>query len=481
MRLHRIGLVLLLSLPVVPAVPAAKGSSLSDWLDSPVRYIAKPEEIKDYKRLKDDRDRAAFVARFWRNRDPSPSTLTNEFRQLFWLRVKEANEKFVDAAVPGWRTDRGKIYILHGPPEEVREDPNLRTEAGDAAAGGLIRWLYSRPAGQGGMDPFVYVAFVRNASGEYKLSFDPALASPYFNWNDDSARLGGIGDYLASVRSTTRDPLGVMLDMGRMQEVPPQEEILIESVEAVETFAFDPLPLSLERFEPKGGGLLVVVTVATPGPPDVLPATVLGRFARKGSDKPPRLLGEASFRLEGEGDGRVVQSRVLLEPGTWEVTLLAVDPTTGANRVFRGTVEPLPPGTLRTSDIVLARALAPLPFATQASYDAPYIIGGFRVTPLVGTTIPRGEPVQLFYEIYGGTGPFHLRYQIEGQEDDGRWRPLGKAQEQDSSERGQGFAVPTSVSWPLGAYRIRVTAIDASGGTVEGVRAFRLDAAPEAR
>ena len=477
-RPHRIGLALLLSLPVLPIPAAAKKPSETNWLDGPVRYIAKPEEIKDYKRLDNDRDRAAFVAKFWRNRDPSPGTLTNEYRQLFWQRVKEANEKFLDSAAPGWKTDRGKIYILHGPPEEVREDPNLRTDAGDAAASGLIRWTYSRPAGQRGLDPIVYVPFVRNASGEYKLSFDPVLSSPFFNWNDDSARLGGLGDFLSSLRTTTRDPLGVMLDLGRMQEVPTQEEVLIESVETVENFAFDPLPLSLDRFEPTDGGLLVVVTVAVPGPADIPPATVLGRFSRKGSDKGARLLGEGSFRVEGEGDGRVVQSRLVLGPGTWEVTLLAVDPTTGASRVFRGTVEPLPTGTIRASDLVLARALSPLPYASQASYDAPYIVGGFRVTPLVGTTIPRGEPVQIFYEIYDGTGPFHLSYQIEGQEDDGRWRALGKPQEQDSGERGQGFAIPTGAAWPLGAYRIRVTATDAKGDKLERIRAFRLD--PEA-
>jgi hypothetical protein len=272
-----------------------------------------------------------------------------------------------------------------------------------------------------------------------------------------------------------------MLDLGRMQEVPPQEEVLIESIEAVETFAFDPLPLALDRFEPKDGALLVVVTVAVPGPAEVPPATVLGRFSKKGSDKGARLLGEGSFRVEGEGDGRVVQSRLVLEPGSWEVTLLAVDAATGANRVFRGTIEALSPGALRASDVVLARALAPLPYATQASYDAPYIVGGFRVTPLVGTTLPRGEPLQIFYEIYGGTGPFHLSYQIEGQEDDGRWRPLGKPQERDSGERGQGFAMPTSPAWPLGAYRLRVTAEDADGNKVERLRAFRLDPEQGAR
>jgi hypothetical protein len=310
------------------------------------------------------------------------------------------------------------------------------------------------------------------------------LASPFFNWNDDSTRLAGLGDFLSALRQTsTQSPLAVMLDLGRMQEVPPQEEILIESVDAVETFAFDPLPLSLDRFDAKGGGTLVVATIAVPGPADAPPATAMGRFARKGAKDPKegaRLLGEGSFRVQGEGDERVVQSRIVLDPGAWDVTLLAVDPVTGSNRVYRGTIDPLPPDAIRTSDIVLARTLEPLPFATQASYDAPYIVGGFRVTPLVGTTLPRGEPVQLFYEIYGGTAPFHLTYQLEGQENDGRWRALGKAQERDSSERDQGFALPTAASWPLGAYRIRIALTDAAGLAVERSRAFRLDPEPKA-
>ncbi|HJQ99679.1 MAG TPA: GWxTD domain-containing protein [Candidatus Polarisedimenticolaceae bacterium] len=475
MRALRGGLLVLSSL-LAAGSQAAKEPTVKEWLDGPVRYIASPEEIKGFKRLKDDRDRASFIESFWRKRDPTPQTLANEYRQLFRERVKEANEKFLDSAAPGWKTDRGKIYILHGPPEEVREDPNMRTESGATAGSGLIRWTYSRPAGQSGLDPVVYVAFVRNTSGEYKLSYDPVLASPFFNWNDDSTRLAGLGDFMSLMHQTSsRSPLDVMLDLGRMQEVPPQEEILIESVEAVETFAFDPLPLSLDRFEPKGGGTLVVATVAVPGAAEVPPATVMGRFSRKGAKEGARLLGEGSFRVEGAGAARVVQSRVVLEPGTWDVTLLAVDPVTGSNRVYRGTIDPLPPGTLRTSDVVLARTLEPLPYATQASYDAPYIVGGFRVTPLVGTSLPRGEPVQLFYEIYGGTAPFHLSYQLEGQENDGRWRALGKPQESDSTEKDQGFALPTSTTWPTGAYRVRITIRDASGLTLERDRAFRLD------
>src|SRR4029453_11603353 len=207
MRALRGGLLLLSSL-LAAGSQAAKNPTVKEWLDGPVRYIATPEEIKEFKRLKDDRDRASFIEQFWRKRDPSPETLTNEYRQLFRERGKEANDKFLDSAAPGWKTDRGKIYILHGPPEEVREDPNMRTESGDTAGSGLIRWTYGRPAGQPGLDPFVYFAFVRNPSGEYKLSYDPVLASPFFDWNDDSTRLAGVGDFLSLMcQRSSRSPL----------------------------------------------------------------------------------------------------------------------------------------------------------------------------------------------------------------------------------------------------------------------------------
>jgi GWxTD domain-containing protein len=73
---------------------AARKESLRQWLDGPVHYLISAEEIKEFKYQKTDGDRVAFIERFWRRRDPTPATLVNEYRQLFWNRVKEANEKF---------------------------------------------------------------------------------------------------------------------------------------------------------------------------------------------------------------------------------------------------------------------------------------------------------------------------------------------------------------------------------------------------
>jgi GWxTD domain-containing protein len=460
--------------------PAARKESLKDWLDGPVHYLVDSAEIKEFKSQKTDKDRAAFIERFWRRRDPTPNTLVNEYRQLFWNRVKDSNEKFLDSAGPGWQTDRGKIYILYGPPDEEKEDPNARANSNATEGTGLIRWVYVNPGKRKDMAPVVYVPFVRDVSGEYRVSYDPKLSSPFFTWSQvEDNRTVGLGNLLSYIQPGGGDPMSVMLDLGKMQEVPPQEELILDSVETVETFAYEPLPIAIDRFQPGGTGLLVVLTVAVPGPRGVEPPSILARFSHKGTKAGAQILGEGSFRIDGEGDQRVAQARILLDATPWEVTVLSVEAGSGLSRIYRGRINPLPPGpALHLSDIVLAASMEPLAFAAQASYDAPYIIGGVNVTPRPESSIVRGTPARVFFEIYGGTAPYHLVYQLEGQEKDGHWVPLGKPQENDATQRGQGFELATAATWPIGTYRLRIKVVDAVAAATESAVSFTLVASP---
>jgi GWxTD domain-containing protein len=454
----------------------ARKDSLREWLDGPVHYIIDTDEIKEFKAQKTDKDRAAFIERFWRRRDPTPNTIVNEYRQLFWNRVRDANEKFLDSSKLGWQTDRGKIYILYGQPDEVKEDPFADAGTGGKSSAGLIRWVYVNPGGRKDMDPVVYVPFVRDVTGEYRLSYDPKLSSPFFTWSQvEDNRTVGLGSLLSSIQPGGSDPLSVMLDLGKMQEVPPQESIVLDSVETIETFAYDPLPLAIDRFQPGGASFLVVLTAAVPGPPGSEPPSILARFSHKGTKTGAQILGEGSFRIEGEGDARVAQARIVLDAAPWELTVLSVEPGSGASRIFKGRVEPLAAGpALHLSDVVLAIAMEPLPFAAQASYESPYIIGGFHVIPRAEARVKRGESVRLFFEIYGGTSPYHLAFQLEGQEKDGRWVALGKPQEHDGTERGQGFELETKPSWPIGPYRLRVKVADAAGASTESLASWSV-------
>lgn len=82
-----------------------------------ISYIITPQEERIFREIPPE-DRGKFIEAFWRRRDPNPETEVNEFRQAYYTRLAIADKAF-KAGVPGWKTDRGRIYILLGPPTDV--------------------------------------------------------------------------------------------------------------------------------------------------------------------------------------------------------------------------------------------------------------------------------------------------------------------------------------------------------------------------
>jgi GWxTD domain-containing protein len=105
------------------------------WLDEDVSYIITDEERAAFKQLSNDEERDNFIEAFWQRRDPTPDTEENEFKEEHYQRIAYANEHFA-AGVPGWRTDRGRIYIVFGKPDEIESHPSGGT--------------YERPMDEGG-------------------------------------------------------------------------------------------------------------------------------------------------------------------------------------------------------------------------------------------------------------------------------------------------------------------------------------------
>ena len=105
------------------------------WLDQDVAYIITDEERKAFKNLSNDEERDAFIEQFWRRRNPNPDSPDNEFREEHYRRIQYANDHYA-AGKPGWKTDRGRIYIMWGPPDSIESHPS----------GGA----YQRPIEEGG-------------------------------------------------------------------------------------------------------------------------------------------------------------------------------------------------------------------------------------------------------------------------------------------------------------------------------------------
>lgn len=479
--MRRIALIVgIVGIAAFPALADSDEGSvdLKEWARGPVRYLITRDEERAFKKLDNDDARASFVERFWSRRDPTPDTWFNEYRQAFWQRVTETNEKFLDSAGPGWKTDRGKIYILYGPPERIQEDANADVQGLEpTATRGLVRWIYeSRPGGRRDLPNVVVVPFVRTSNGELKLSSDPRLASIFFDPRLLSDRRSpNAWDRYRVETAGTGTRLDVLLDLGKMQEVPPQEQVLLERVETRETYAQRPLAVRLDRYQPEGvAGTLTVVTLDLP-PSDDLPALVV-RFTSRDAGRKPKILAEGAFRIEPGATGRVAEGRVVLEPGTWDILALAVDPREAANRIWKGVLTvTAPTERLRLSDPVLAWRVEPLEYRGLTGYDAPFTFGGFRIVPRLAPKLDRGEPVQVFLEAYGGTAPYEGTFAVEGREDDGRFTPLGAPQRFVQPSGSFAWSLPTAPGWPRGEYRVRIEVRDAEGAVVPAVVPFSLD------
>jgi len=450
------------ALVLVSAVAEAAGrdpaANIKSWIDGPIRYIATKPESQTFRSMKTDEDRMLFAEKFWARRDPTPETLlTNEYRQLFWERVQQANELFMDSSKPGWKTDRGKVHILYGPPTDIEKDYNLKTNSTPTSGVGVIRWIYGgRPEGRMDLSPIVVVPFVPDTTGEYKISYDPKLSSVFFDRHAiREDLLGGYERWLKMVSAPVKSELSVMLDLGRMQEVPPQHKILLDQVETIESYQTHPLSVVASRFvHPDSGATVVTTTIDLGDASRPFNPAIVARFEPDaGGDA--RLLGEDDFQTEDHDGRRIGEGRLVLAPGRYTQTVIVADPVTGKTGLARNTiVVQQATERLRFSDVVLARELESLPYASFASHDEPFILGPFRVLPRVERTLRRGEPVKLLYEIYGATLPLAITYQLQGKENDGRWVNLGRPSTARQSAITHAWELGTETTWPEGSYRI---------------------------
>ncbi len=142
-----------------------------DWLDL-VSYIILPAEKEVFLRLQNDRDRDIFIESFWRQRDPTPETPQNEFKEEHLKRFAYANTNLARSTPrEGWRTDMGRMHIILGPPTSI--------ERFDSQPGvhPCQVWYYRGVTGKGLPPLFALVFYQRGGHGEYKL-YNPAADGP---------------------------------------------------------------------------------------------------------------------------------------------------------------------------------------------------------------------------------------------------------------------------------------------------------------
>jgi len=141
------------------------------WFLEEVPYIISPIERQVFLSLSTDKDRDFFIEAFWAQRDPTPGTPTNEFRDEHYRRIQHANTYFIDQPMPGWRTDRGRVYIILGKPKTVEHfEETLETTEVEA-------WFYLGNTRYGFPAGFNVMFFKPHGMGGYRL-YHPGTDGP---------------------------------------------------------------------------------------------------------------------------------------------------------------------------------------------------------------------------------------------------------------------------------------------------------------
>ena len=146
------------------------------WLDEDVIWIITDEEKAAFKQLSNDEERDNFIEAFWQRRDPTPDTEENEYKEEHYRRIAYANEHFA-AGIPGWKTDRGRIYIMYGPPDEIDSHPSggtyerpIEEGGGETSTFPFEDWRYRYIEGIG---QEIIIEFVDDCQcGAYEMTMD---------------------------------------------------------------------------------------------------------------------------------------------------------------------------------------------------------------------------------------------------------------------------------------------------------------------
>jgi GWxTD domain-containing protein len=405
-----------------------------DWLDKDVTYIITDEERKAFKKLATDDERERFIEEFWRRRDPDPDTDENEFKEEYYERIAYANEHFT-SGIPGWKTDRGRIWITYGKPDERETHPMGGSYERPTWEGGgststypFEIWFYRYLAGVGSG---IEIEFVDpTGSGEYRIARNPyekdallmvpgagLTLSEQLGLSDKSDRtsmVNGIGN--ANYQREQDSPfsrLQLLADLSK----PPQVKFN-DLATAVNTGVVEENPLNFDLrvdfFRQSDERVITAFTIQAENKDLVFQDSgglqqarmnIFGRITsvagrRVGIFEDPVITTATPEELSDAKDRKsAYQKAVPLAPGTYKVDVIVRDVSSGATGLKRlgFTVPRYNQEKLSTSTLVLAAKLESLGDAPAVGQ---FVIGTTKVIPNVARTYKRGQAVGIYLQIY---------------------------------------------------------------------------------
>ena len=413
------------------------------WLDEDVTYIITNEERAAYKALKTDEEREQFIEQFWLRRDPTPDTVENEFKEEHYARIAYANERFA-SGIPGWRTDRGRIYILYGKPTEIESHASGGTYERPIQEGGgttstypFETWRYRYIEGIGNE---VILEFVDpTMSGEYHLTTDPnekdaLLRVPgagltfdeQINGTDKGNRINGLGcssgAFGCNPSALGNSMYGNQFDkIALMANIFKPPEIKFKDLEAIVTtkLSFNLLPFRFRTdfVRVTEDSVLTPITILLQNKDLAFQEQqgihramvhiygkitgITGRVAPGGvfEDTISQDIPDALFQQQLEG-ASIHQKIVPLRPGLYKLDIVLKDINSGNVGTVsqRLQVPRFPDEKLQLSSLILADLVENLPPSQIGSGS--FILGSNKVRPNVNDEFRHDRPMNLWFQVY---------------------------------------------------------------------------------
>jgi GWxTD domain-containing protein len=411
------------------------------WLEEDVIYIISDDEKAVFQKLSTDEERDQFIEQFWLRRNPDPGTPENKYKEEHYLRIQYANENFA-AGMPGWKTDRGRIYIQFGKPDRLETHPaGGQYQRKGSEGGGTTStypfevWTYRHIEGVG---DDIELEFVNDIGGNmYRLTMDPQdkdellhvpgmgltlaeMMDPQFNGQQSFARVNRIrengltenqGINYQTAKDNPFEKAVLLMNISKppairfndlKEKVTARVTYNVLSFRVVThflrvdaqtclvpvTLSFDPHDLS---FKTEGGLTRSALQVYG------LVTTLGGKTVYEFDDE---IAAEYSGRQMDEilQQSQYYQRKLALKPGKFKLDLIVKDTVSGKMGTITVGVDvpPAPTDSLSASSIILARGIE----RAEPDWSKPYVFGMYKIKPQADRTFADGDDFGFYVEAY---------------------------------------------------------------------------------
>jgi GWxTD domain-containing protein len=423
--------------------PEKKGSDQVDhykkWIENDVIWIISDDEKKVFKALKNDEERENFIEDFWNRRNPDPRSSNNAFKEEHYRRIAYANQNY-HSGIPGWRTDRGRIYIMYGQPDQKEEHPTggqydrpIYEGGGSTSTFPFEKWWYRNIEGIG---PDIEIEFVDPSfTGEYKIAMSPDEKDSLINVEGSGLTLaeqwglsekrdrayfnpGAFNDSPANMFARAKDSPFNRMEQYFMVQRPPK--IKFEDLKGVVTthITYNNLPYNyrVDYLRLSSDKVLVPITLELNNSDlefkkerDFNRATVNvygaiaglnNRMLAEWEDPISTEFSDRNFQL-GKNKISVYQHTVALPPGTHCKLSLVLEDINSKNMVTTEiglTVPKYTEGEIQSSTIILADRISEAP--PSSDQLGQFVIGDMKIVPNVKSEYTPGKNLYAYMQIY---------------------------------------------------------------------------------